>query len=165
MSVGLEPYYMIETHICDPLGDGVWDYPDIYRREGLLLVLVDPSISRVIGIALFLHYHRMLILDAFCVYNEYRGKGVASYFLNEAIRMAAEKYNIDMDGEERVYLIASTFGNKLYRSYGFRPITSDDISNLTKDERQKVYDMQIIRDRVEDSFVSVLVADVGQFKN
>lgn len=136
---GLEPYFMVETHICDPLGGYVWDYDDT-DNASFLLVLFDRSISRVVGVAAFNKREDLntvdsvggvLMLDSFCIYQEYRGKGVAASFLEEAMSQAAARFT----QSDKLYLIATNLGVKLYTRMGFEPIPPDyDWAQESKDE-------------------------------
>lgn len=163
---GLEPYFMVETHICDPLGGYVWDYDDT-DRASFMLVLFDRSISRVVGVAAFNKREDLntvdsvggiLMLDAFCIYQEYRGKGVAASFLEEAMSQAAARFT----QSDKLYLIATNLGVKLYTHMGFEPIPPD--YNWAQESKDEWLELSDHVDTAPD-LTAIMKTDLNRFRS
>lgn len=133
----LPPTKRVETEICAPLDELVWEYeniPDPSDDNHLLIVLKDrKDHSHVVGIASFEFKEEILVLHSFCLYPEYRGrsKGISASFLAEAITRASNHFR----HARCVYLLPSEMGKSLYTSAGFKNVEQEV---LTDDQRQTI---------------------------
>ena len=117
-----ERLFRRSTNVCKPYTDAVWN---INRMENFSVTLALFHKKKAIGIAAFNLKEnkkkktlRVIVIEAFCLHENYRRKGISDVFLQLAIVLAKKELKTT-----HVLLYGSIMGKKLYQRNGFQKLT------------------------------------------
>lgn len=118
-SRGVKKVPIRHTNVCKPFSRVVWN---IFKNPNHNLTLGLFQNKKVVGVAGFDFKTdgkklKVVVLDAFCLHEKFRGKGISDLFLQIAIVLAKAMANTN-----NVLLYASTMGKKFYQRNGFEKL-------------------------------------------
>jgi GNAT superfamily N-acetyltransferase len=125
---GIKKVTVRHTNVCKPFDKVVWN---IFKPKDLDLTLSLFYDKKAIGVAGFEFLEnpflekKAIVLDAFCIHEKFRGKGIADVFLQIAVTLAKDSAQTN-----NVLLYSSNMGKKFYERNGFEKLKEKQFSDF-----------------------------------